>query len=49
MFRLLFTMLSSQNRNMQIKDKGFTQAIDTKILMRTQPCLLCNQEMDIIM
>ena len=31
---------------MQIRDKGITQATDTKILMRTQPCLLYKQETD---
>ena len=30
---------------MCMRNKGFTQATDTKILMHTQPCLLYEQEM----
>ena len=48
LFALLFTMLSLQHCIMQIRDKGFTQATDTKIVIRTQPCLLYKRETDII-
>ena len=32
-----------------MRDKGFTHVSDTKILMRSQTCLLYKQKMDIIM
>ena len=48
LFTLLFMVLLSQDRNVYIRDKGFTQANDTKILLCAQPCLLYKQETDII-